>query len=587
MNLNWDLTIYYKTPSDWEKDYLQLYKDIEVLKNYKGKLNKAKFLKEYFLKSEELEKRMLPLIGYAHQSSDLDLRNIEASGRMQQISAIYSKWGAITSFVSPELISTGQKKVSKMVNKDLKEYSFKVAELFHNQAHVLDSKAEEVISNYNTVSSAVLDTYHSLYDIDRINEKVILSDKSEHTISLSTYRKLLEELKNQDDRRLVFEAAFKRFKDNKSAFSSIYNSILLDLQASYKSRNYKSALEAALDKDDIPVSLFISLKDVARENTSPIKRYINLRKKYLKIKEYHTYDRFIKLASSNTKYNYEDARELFFEAISGFPQEYIDHEKEALKENYVDVLPRDGKRSGAYSTAFYGYHPFILLNHLGTLDSVFTLAHEAGHSAHSIFSSENQPYVTSEYKIFVAEIASTFNEHLLLDYLLEKSIKKEDKISLLEMAIDNIMSTFYRQTLFATYEYEANKLLEDGKAINDESLSKIMIDLYKDYYDIDISKEDGKQYVWAYIPHLFNSPFYVYQYATSFSASLKFYENVKQNKNNAFKNYLDLLKSGGSDFPVSLVFKAGVDLTDKETFLAVINRFNELLDILENLLSQK
>jgi len=218
---------------------------------------------------------------------------------------------------------------------------------------------------------------------------------------------------------------------------------------------------------------------------------------------------------------------------------------------------------------------------------VFTLAHEAGHSAHSIFSAESQPYPTHSYEIFVAEIASTFNEHLLLDYLVENSTSKEEKIALLEKAIDDILGTFFRQTLFATYEYEANELVKKGIPINSESLSKIMIDLYEHYYGIDIREEKYKQYVWAYIPHLFHTPFYVYQYSTSFAASLKFYEDVKNNVSGSLDNYLSLLKSGGADYPASLVLKAGVDLSSKEPYLAVINRFRELLTKLKEILNIK
>src|SRR5690606_11223939 len=301
-------------------------------------------------------------------------------------------------------------------------------------------------------------------------------------------------------------------------------------------------------------------------------------KKALKMDEYFTYDRFLALAKSDKKYPYEEAKQLFIDALNGFPKEFVDNQLDALKDGFVDAYPQDGKRTGAYSSGFYGHHPFILLNHNDTLDSVFTLAHEAGHSAHTIFSDKAQPMPISDYTIFVAELASTFNEHALLDHLLKKSNSKEENIELLNIAIDNIYSTFYRQTLFATYEYEANKLVQEGQPINEQNLSQIMINLYKHYYDLDITKEPGKQYVWAYIPHLFYTPFYVYQYATSFSASLKIYDNVKNNQKDAFDNYIKMLKLGGSMYPVDQAKVAGADLTNKETFLAVVKRMNELLD---------
>ena len=267
------------------------------------------------------------------------------------------------------------------------------------------------------------------------------------------------------------------------------------------------------------------------------------------------------------------------------PKEFIETQKDAILDGYVDVNPNDGKRTGAYSSGMFGHHPFILLNHNETLDSVFTLAHEAGHSAHTIFSNSNQPMPIIVIIIFVAEIASTFNEHLLLDHLLSVAKTKDERVELLESAINGILATFYRQTLFATYEYKANELVKNNVPITEQSLSKIMIDLYKHYYDIDITKEPGKQYVWAYIPHLFYTPFYVYQYATSFSASLKIYENIKAKKEEAYENYVSMLKSGGSKFPVDQAKLAGADLTNKETFMAVVNRLNNLIDLLENELS--
>ena len=230
-------------------------------------------------------------------------------------------------------------------------------------------------------------------------------------------------------------------------------------------------------------------------------------------------------------------------------------------------------------------HPYILLNYSKTLSDVFTVAHEAGHSMHSMYASETQPTSLQNYTIFVAEVASTFNEHNLLDYIIKESdASKEEKIALLQSAIDDIVSTFYRQTLFAIYELEAHKLVESSQPITADVLSKIMIDLYEEFYGLDIAKEEVKEFVWAYIPHLFYTPFYVYQYATSFAASLKIYENVKEGKADAFENYLGLLKSGGSDYPVEQLKQAGVDLTSEDAFLAVVHRMKELVDELEEVL---
>ena len=584
----WNLSVFYPSIEAWEEDLKKLPAKIEALASFKGKLSDLASFRAFYVAEEEATKLMYRLYGYIHLSSDLNLKDNVKSAKNQQLMLMFSELGQKTSYVSPELIRMGEDKVMSFVDSDdfLRTHKFEMEKLFLQQKHVLSEDQETILANFGASRSVPSSLYQALAIIDRQDEKITLTDGKEITVTQSNYRALLAETPLAEDRKLIFEAAFKRYKENKAAFASTYNLVLQQMAANYKSRNYESALDAALFRNNIPTSVFHNLKDAAYENTAHIKRYIALRKKHLKLEKYHTYDRFMKLAKDNTKYPFEEARNIFFEAIKGFDAEFISHQQDALKDGFVDAYPQDGKRTGAYSSGLYGFHPFILLNHDDTLDAVFTLAHEAGHSAHTIFSNENQPMAMADYTIFVAEIASTFNEHILLDYLISKSTTKEQKIDLLETAIDGIMATFFRQTLFATYEYEANKLVEQGVPITYQSLSKIMIDLYKHYYDLDITEENGKEYVWAYIPHLYYTPFYVYQYATSYSASLKIYDNVKKGMPNAMQNYLGLLKSGGSDYPVNQAAKAGADLTNKETFMAVIERFISLVDQLEKVLEE-
>lgn len=585
----WDLSTFYPNLEAWDADLVKMSEHIDHLASYQGKLGELHGFNS-FLESEETALKLLyRLYAYIHLNSDLNLKDQVKSSKNQQMLLTLSKLQQKTSFAKPEMISLGEEKIMGFINSSdfLKTYKFEMTKLFMQQKHVLSGDQESLLSNFGPIRSIPASMYQALAIVDREDEKVTLSDGKEVTVTQSNYRSLLPEVPTAEDRRIVFESAFKRYKDNKAAFASTYNLVLQQLAANYKSRNYSSSLEAALDVNNIPTSVYHNLKDAAYENTAPIKRYIELRKKHLGLEKYHTYDRFMKLAKDDTKYPFETARNLFFEAIAHMSDEFTSHQKEALRDGFVDAYPTEGKRTGAYSSGFYGFHPYILLNHDDTLDAVFTLAHEAGHSAHTIFSNENQPMPTSDYTIFVAEIASTFNEHILLDYLLKKATTKNQKIDLLEKAIDGIMATFFRQTLFATYEYEANQLVEKGVPITEQSLSKIMIDLYKHYYDLDITEENGKQFVWAYIPHLFYTPFYVYQYSTSYSASLKIYDNVKTNQPNAMENFIGLLKSGGSDFPVNQAAKAGADLTNKETFMAVIKRFNSLIDQLEKVLEEK
>lgn len=584
----WDLSLFYPSIEAWDKDLKKMPTFIEKLASFKGKLNDYEQFLTFYKTEEEATNLLYRLYGYIHLSSDLNLKDSEKSSKNQQLMLMLSELGQKTSYVSPELIAIGEEQIMSFIEKDdfLKTYKFQMEKLFFQQKHVLSDDQEQIMANFGSIRNIPSSLYQGIAIVDAVDEEVEFKDGTKKIINSSNYRSILPTLKDADDRKKVFEAAFKRYKNNKTAFAATYNLVLQQLAANYKSRGYKSSLEAALFRNNIPVDVYKNLMDAAYENTEGIKRYINLRKKHLKLEKYHTYDRFLTLVNDDTKYGFEESRNIFFDSISHLDKDFVEHQKEAVKDGYVDAFPGDGKRTGAYSSGFYGFHPYILLNHDDTLDALFTLAHEAGHSAHTLFSNENQPMASADYTIFVAEIASTFNEHNLLDYLVSKAETKEQKIALLEKAIDGIMATFFRQTLFATYEYKANELVEKGMPITDQSLSKIMIDLYKHYYDLDITEENGKEFVWAYIPHLYYTPFYVYQYATSYSASLKIYADVKNQKPQAMEKFLGLLKSGGSDYPVNQAKKAGADLTKKETFMAVIKRFNELVDELEKTLEQ-
>lgn len=584
----WDLSVFYPNDEAWEKDFNLLKTEVAKFSNFKGKLGNFDDFLAYHKFDEEVTKLLYKVYAYAHLASDLNLKDTKKMQMNQQVGLVLSELNQLTSFISPEIIDLGKDTVLAFVEKDefLKPFKFPYEKLFRGQEHILDAKSEQLMSNFSPIRNIPTSLYQALSTIDRKDETIKLSDGSDVLVTQAQFRALIEDAKTAEDRKAIFESLYRKYVDNKTAFAATYNLVLQSLSANNKNRGYPSSLDAALFNNNIPTSVFHNLKDTAYENTHTLKRYIEIRKKALGMDEYFTYDRFLPLAKSGKKYPYDEAKALFLESIKNFPKEFVDNQKDAIKDGFVDAEPQDGKRSGAYSSGMYGHHPFILLNHNDTLDAVFTLAHEAGHSAHSIFSDAAQPMAISNYTIFVAEIASTFNEHALLDYLLEKSNSKQEKIELLSLAIDNIHSTFYRQTLFATYEYEANKLVSEGKPVNEKALSQIMIDLYQHYYGLDITKEPGKQYVWAYIPHLFYTPFYVYQYATAFSASLKIYDNVKSNKPKAFDNYIEMLKTGGSMYPVDEAKIAGADLTKKESFQAVVKRMESLLDQLEALLNE-
>jgi oligoendopeptidase F len=581
--MKWDLTRLFKTDKDWENSFEQLIKMIDELATYEGKLGEFETFKKYYLLQKELSVLLIKVYQYAALSFDLDRKNVENGARVQKVGYQLSRLHQATAFDGPEVLSLGKDKVDAFLAQDeeLQEYKFSLEKLFRNQEHVLDQNSESLLANFSQLAGQGNEIYTALSVSDKTNKTVTLSDGKEIEVTTGNFRSYLADLADAEDRKKVFEAIFTTYKDHKNAYAQIYNTILQRDIANMKNRKYSSSLESYLFNNNIPLEVYHNLVAVAKENTAPLKRYYNIRKEYLGLEKHRTYDRFMSLAEGSSKFTYEEGKDLFFKSVEHLGKEFNEKAHSALEDGYVDVYEQPGKQTGAYSWGALNEHPYILLNYDDTLNSVFTTAHEAGHSMHSLFSAETQPVATQNYTIFVAEIASTFNEHNLLDYFIKNAkATKEDKIQLLQQSIDDIMSTFYRQTLFAAYELKAHELAEAGTPITHEALSNIMIDLYKEFYDIDITEENGKEYVWAYIPHLFATPFYVYQYATSFAASLKLYELVKEDPKNIEK-HIGLLKSGGNDFPVQQVQKAGVDLTTKDTFMAVVNRLNTLLDELE------
>ena len=586
---SWNLSTIYPNLESFERDLGTLKGIAEKMGGYAGKLSEEKSLKEYLDLEREMNDLLERLYMFAAMQSDLDKKNVGNAELESKVFLLLQDINAKTSFESPELIALGKDKLDDFLrrNPEYNDYSFIFEKLFHGQKYVLSPEKEKLLSCFSSLSSFGGELYSKLSVADYAPAKARLSDGREIEVSTANWTDLVSKEKKQEDRAAIFEALYSQFDSHKNTYGEIYNLTVQNELSEMKARGYASILEEHLFGNAIPTSVFLNLIDVASSNAEPLHRYYRVRAKALGLEKHRSYDRFLPLAKSDKQYTFDQAKELFFASISSFPEDFQAKAKDVLKPGYVDVYPSNGKRSGAYSNGGSGVHPFILLNFVGNLEDVFTLAHESGHSIHTLYSEEHQPKLKQGYTIFVAEIASTFNEHNLLDYLLSSDdLSDDDKIVLLQKAIDQIVSTFYRQTLFGHYEYDIAKLAEEGKPINYSVLSEEMIKLYKTYYGIDISEEKVKPLVWAYIPHLFYTPFYVYQYATSFTSSMLIYEKVKNGEKDAFANYIKMLSSGGSDWPIEEVKLAGVDLTTKEPFLAVIKRMEELVDKLEKLLDK-
>jgi len=579
--MKWDLTYLFKTQEDFNLALQTTMGIIDKLATYKGQLHQEDKFVEYYRLQKQLTEIGLRAYQYASLLSDLNKKDANNAKQLQMVQIGFAKLSEACSFEEPELISIGKETILKFAHNhsELNEFVFGFEKLFRRQEHILDDNAEALLANFNRLATSGKELYSSLTVADMENSDVMLDNGEIVTITNSNYRAFIMKSKSPKEREEIFRAVFSYYDIHKTTYANIYKTVLEADFAWMKARKYETSVESYLFNNAIPVDVYYSLTQVAKETTAPVKKYIQLRKKALGLETYHTYDRFLELVQTDKEYEFEEARTLFFNSIKNFPKDFQDKAHDVLKEGFVDVYEAEGKRTGAYSSSMPDLHPYILLNYAKTLGDVFTVAHEAGHSMHSMYAAEGQPSALQDYTIFVAEVASTFNEHNLLDYIIKNSnASKNDRIALLQRAIDDIMSTFYRQTLFALYELEAHKLMENNQPITADVLSEIMINLYKEFYDMDITTEEVKQYVWAYIPHLFYTPFYVYQYATSFAASLKIYEDVKNNVEGAFARYIGLLKSGGSKFPVEQLKDAGVDLTKKDAFVAVSNRLSELVN---------
>ena len=580
---DWNLKLIYESEEAFEKDFNELSNDIKNILSLKGKLNNPEGLIQFSKVNRSIDSRVNNLYIYAAMAHDLNQKDLVASKRFQKVYSKYMEVIQAISFVDPELLKNKKEDLLGWCDTypELKPLKFQFTNLYRLNKFVKTAKIEAIMANYNDSISGYTNLYDNLVVADNNPVKATLKDGSEVDVSMANYAYLLGTLKEQEDRRTVFEALYKYYDAHKKTLAQIYKGIMAGELAEVRNRGYKSILESKLYSNNIDKKVYTSLVSVARNYNQPLKRYYKLRKKYFGLKELHTYDRMLKFRTSSKVYSYEESKRLVLEADKELGEDFYNKAKEVMADGRVSVYPSDGKSTGAYSNSTYDKGTIIMLNHTDDLNSAFTLAHEAGHSIHSMYSIEAQPQETYNYTIFVAEVASTFNEARFLDYMMKNTTDKNERIVLLQEAIDGLVATFYRQTLFADYELQAHTLFEKGEVIDEEVLSNIMKDLYKKYYGIDLETEELKKFVWAYIPHLFHSPFYVYQYATSYATSQAIYMNVKNNVPGAFESYINLLKSGGLDYPVELIKKAGVDLTTKEPFMAVVKRLDELVTMLE------
>lgn len=588
----WNLSDIYQSWEEWEADLEAIRADMDALVALKGTLASGpeQVLKVYEL-SDKIGIQSYRLYRYPQLTFDVDQKNNAIQSRLQQVQQVFAEYAARTAWLTPELLTIEEDVMMGWIeaNEGLEPYRFPISEVYRNQKHVLDEHGEQILAYGSRFRSSPAEAYRALSTADVEYQKVTLSDGEEVTVTYGEYSNILHTRRNQEDRARAFEALYGVFDKNKNTYAALYNGICQRDWAQAQARKYESTAQAALDSDNVPVSVLETLIEEARRGTGPLHRYQALRKKVLGLQEYHPYDGMVPLVSTEKVYPYEDVKEMIIEAVAPLGEEYQEKMRTALQGGWIDVYENEGKRVGAYSAGCYGVHPYMLLNYTDTLNDVFTLAHELGHTLHTVLSSENQPFATSSYTIFVAEVASTTTEALLLEYLLQRTDDPRERAVLLQQEIDSIAGTFYAQVAFADYELAAHRAVEKGEPITAESLSAIFMECYQAYqHPEEVSIDALYQSTWARIPHFFGSPYYVYQYATCYASSAKIVQGIFSDeeavRNETVKKYLTLLKAGGDDHPMEQLKKAGVDLNEAETVRAVIRRMDELVTMLEEAL---
>lgn len=586
----WNTEDIYKDWNEWQKDVEKMKELMKEIPQYEDKIENSR---EDFVKLIKLEESLSKILEkvylYPYMLKDLDSTDQLVSQKLQEIEFLYAQFSVATSWISPKILEIPKETLEKWIdeNDEIKDHKFNLMELYRLKTHVLDKDKEKLLSHFSQYMGAVNDIYDELSTSDIKWNEITLSTGEKVLVTNGMYSKILDGNKNQDDRRKAFEALYSSYDINKNTYSAIYKGILQRDAAGTKAKNYNSTVEKALEPNNIPVKVYENLINSAKENSGPLKKYVEFRKKQLGLDSYHYYDNQIKLVDYTREFSYEEAKEIVLKSVEPLGEDYTKNLEKAVGEGWLDVYETPNKRSGAYSLNIYDVHPYMLLNYNGTMDAVFTLAHELGHTLHSMYSTKYQPYATNDYTIFVAEVASTFNERLLLDYMLKNTNDHKEKIALIEEAIGNIMGTYYIQALFAAYEYEAHKLTEEGNPITPDVLSEIMTKLFAEYFGDSLVMDELQKIIWARIPHFFNSPYYVYQYATSFAASSRLYEKITNEKyspeerEEARKKYIELLKSGGNNYPIEQLKLAGVNLEEKENFEAVAHEMTRLIGLLE------
>ena len=582
----WKVDKIFSSDSEWEKDFKKLKEEAPSLKDYEGKLNNPKTIKEFLEKYVELGIIAETIYVYAHLKSDEDTSNSKYQAMMNKVDAYMAEYSSYTAYFVPEILSQDENIIKDIINnnEDLKLYKFMFEDILKEKPHILTKTEEELLASVSDCLDAPSTIHNMLTNADMKFGKIKDEDGEEVELTEGNYSAFIKS-KNRNVRKEAFKALFKEYKDLENTFSATLTSSIKNFNFGAKIRKYSSSLEASLKPNDIPVEVYKNAIKTINENLKSLHRYVSIKKKLLGLDEMHMYDLYVPVIEIEKEHiEFDKGVEIVLEGLKPLGEEYLSIFKKGIKDGWIDIYQNKGKRGGAYSWGGYKTMPYVLLNYNYELNDVSTLAHEMGHSIHSYYSRKEQPYIYAGYTLFCAEVASTTNEALLIHDLINKEKDKKKKLYLINQELEQIRTTVFRQLMFAEFELITHESLEGGTPLTAEDYNKIWHDLNKKYFGEHMVVDEDIDIEWARIPH-FYSDFYVYQYATGYAAASAFAKSILEGKEGAVSKYIEFLKSGGKDYPIEILKKAGVDMTTSKPLEATIERFNELLDMLENEIS--
>ena len=583
----WAINDIYPTDEAWESDFAKASGFAEKIASYKGRLcADSAALLEYMRMDDELSVLLDSLVNYAQRKSDEDTRKAAYQDMVSRVEMLYVSLAGAGAFVTPELLSLSDEDMERFYSEqpDLLLYKRVFDIMRKRREHTLSEAEERIMALAGEMAGSPDTIFSMLNDADMKFPDAVDSSGNAHQVTHGSFIPLMQSPDRQL-RKSAFQSLYSVYEGHKNTFAATLGAQVKTLLFRARARKYDSTLSAALDGNEVPVSVYKQLIEAVHDNMGYMHRYVRLRKKLLGVDELHPYDLYTPIVSSaDVKIPFEQAKQEVYDSLAPMGEEYRAIFSEGINGGWIDVYENEGKRSGAYS-AGARVHPFVLLNHKDTLDSEFTLAHEMGHAIHSYLSNKTQPVCYADYVIFVAEVASTCNESLLMQHLLKTTTDKKRRAYLINYFLEQFRTTLYRQTMFAEFELAINEKLEKGESLTAENLCEMYRELNKTYYGDDLVIDSELDMEWARIPHFYYN-YYVYQYATGFSAAIALSQRILREGESAVKDYIGFLSGGCSADPITLLKGAGVDMTGKEPVNAALELFGTLIDEMENLMAE-